>query len=74
MNSTMTKREQAQAVLSSLFAGGRNRIPIAEAVQAASEVGVSRRTLTRAARDLGVTEVHNGPYPAYWELPPQGGQ
>jgi hypothetical protein len=64
---TMTKRETAAALLAELF-NGRERIPIAEAVEAAEARDVSRRTLTRAAADIGVTEVHNGRHGAFWEL------
>jgi hypothetical protein len=63
-----TKRELATDVLRGLF-WQRPRIAIAEAVAAAEHLGVSRRTVERAARDLGVREVHNGRSGAFWELP-----
>jgi hypothetical protein len=63
-----TKRELAADVLQALFSQ-RPRIAIAEAVEAAAQVDVSKRTVQRAARDLGVREVHNGSYGAFWELP-----
>ena len=62
-----TKREIARDLLSSLFAN-QKRIPIAEAVAVGKHVGVSRTTLIRACRDLGVREVHNGRYGAFWEI------
>lgn len=64
---TATKREIAGRLLAELFTK-RKRIAIAEAVEAGAAVGVSRRTLQRACRELGVKEVHNGPFPAFWEL------
>jgi hypothetical protein len=66
MNATMTKRETARSLLEELFRD-RSRVPIAEAVEAGLERGVSRRTLTRACGDLGVTEIHNGPFGGFWE-------
>jgi hypothetical protein len=62
----LTKREAARVLLLKLFSG-RSRITIAEAVAAGAEEGISRRTLTRACKDLGVVEVHNGRYGAFWE-------
>jgi hypothetical protein len=62
----LTKREQAHDILRALFQG-RSRIAIAEAVDAAGRLEVSKRTVQRAARDLGLFEVHNGPYGAFWE-------
>ena len=63
-----TKRERARLILESLFKS-RDRITIAEAVAAGAEQGVSRRTLTRACHDLGIREVHNGPFGGFWERP-----
>jgi hypothetical protein len=71
MNTNLTKREVADRILRGLFAHN-NRISIADAIQAAGPHGVSRRTIQRAARDLGVREVHNGPYGAFWEQPSDG--
>jgi hypothetical protein len=62
----LTKRERGRAILVGLFSD-RVRVPIAEVVAVAAEQGVSRRTLTRACGDLGIREVHNGPYGAFWE-------
>jgi hypothetical protein len=67
-HTTMTKRELAAALLTEVFAT-RDRISIAEVVALGDDRGVSRRTLTRAAQDLGVTEIHNGPFPGFWERP-----
>jgi len=64
--STSTKRELARELLTSRFAH-RDRVAIAEVVTAASEIGVSRRTLSRAAKEIGVREIHNGPYGGFWE-------
>jgi hypothetical protein len=65
---TTTKREQAVALLRGLFAH-RDRITITEARAAAADLGISPRTLTRAAHeDLGMREIHNGRYPGIWEL------
>jgi hypothetical protein len=61
-----TKREIAHDVLGKLLTG-RTRITIAEAVEATAKAGVSRRTTARAARELGLQEIHNGPYGAFWE-------
>lgn len=63
---TLTKREIAVAILRQEFAQ-RPRIAISEIVALAAERGVSRRTLTRACRDVGIHEVHNGPYGGFWE-------
>lgn len=62
----LTKREIARALLEEQFAHQR-RVPIADIVAVGRERGVSRRTLTRACQDLGVREIHNGPYGAFWE-------
>jgi N-formylglutamate amidohydrolase len=63
---TETKIEAARALLERLFAT-YHRVAIADAVSAASEIGVSRRTLQRACAELGVKEVHNGPFGGFWE-------
>lgn len=68
MDSMMTKREIAKTILKEQFAN-RERVAIAELVQIADGRGVSRRTLTRAAQELGIREVHNGPFGAFWERP-----
>lgn len=65
MDETLTKREIGAAILRELFAN-RSRVPISEVVAAAQERGVSRRTLTRAGKELGITEIHNGPYGGFW--------
>jgi hypothetical protein len=62
----LTKREIARKLLGDLFTN-RQRVPIAEAVAAGQKLDVSRRTLTRACSDLGIREIHNGPYGAFWE-------
>jgi hypothetical protein len=67
----LTKREHGRRILEALFAD-RDRVAIAEAVAAGAEHHVSRRTLVRACRDLGVREVHNGPFAAFWERPKGG--
>jgi hypothetical protein len=61
-----TKGEMARELLIELFAH-RSRITIADAVDRGAESGISRRTLQRACVDLGVREIHNGPYGAFWE-------
>jgi hypothetical protein len=63
-----TKREIARALLTGLFAS-RQRVPIAEAVELAKQLGVSRRTLVRVCPELGIHEVHNGRYGAFWQRP-----
>ena len=63
-----TKREIATKILEDLFSH-RHRIPIAEAVERGREEDVSRQTLRRAGKSMGVKEVHNGPYGAFWEIP-----
>ena len=65
---TMTKREIARAILVEQFAS-RSRIPIAELRDLAAERDVSARTLQRASGDLGLQEIHNGPYGAFWQWP-----
>jgi hypothetical protein len=66
-----TQLEKAIRLLAELFRG-RERIAIAEATTHGQVHGVSRRTMSRAARQLGVQEVHNGRLPAFWELPSGG--
>lgn len=63
-----TKSEVAAELLRETFANQR-RVLIVDVAAAGRELGVSRRTLSRAAREFGVREVHNGPYPAFWERP-----
>jgi hypothetical protein len=65
---TDTKREISRAILEEQFAS-RSRIPIAELRDLAAERDVSARTLQRAARDLDLQEIHNGPYGAFWQRP-----
>jgi hypothetical protein len=65
----LTKRELAGALLRDLFAY-RERIPIAEVVAKGREIEVSRTTLIRACRDVGIREVHNGPFGGFWEKTP----
>lgn len=62
-----TKREVGVELLREMFANQR-RIAIADAVARAAELGVSRRTMMRACKDVGAHEVHNGPYGAFWEI------
>jgi hypothetical protein len=65
----LTKRELARVILRELFADGpRTRITIEEAVEAGRQRDVSRRTLSRAAKDLGVRDVQNGRSGGFWEL------
>ena len=66
MNTPLTKREQAHEILRALLAD-RNRIEIEEAVEAGRANDVSRRTMERAARDLGLVNIHNGPMPGFWQ-------
>jgi hypothetical protein len=67
-DSLLTKRELAQKLLRDMFANHK-RIAIADAVRAAAQRGISRRTLTKARAEMGATEVHNGPHPAFWQAP-----
>jgi hypothetical protein len=46
---------------------------IAEVMVAAKERDISRNTMIRACRDLGVTEIHNGCRPAIWAWPQDEG-
>jgi hypothetical protein len=64
---TRTKLELAIALLQELF-NCKQRIIINDAVAAAAERGVSRRTLIRASKILGATFVSNGNLPGFWEL------
>jgi hypothetical protein len=67
-NMPQTKREAARDLLTGIFRN-RTRITIAEAMEAAAELGISRRTMIRACGDLGIREVHNGPFGAIWAWP-----
>lgn len=67
-DNVLTKRELAARLLTGMFTENR-RIRIADAVEAARTDGISRKLLTAVRKDLGAVEVHNGPYPAFWELP-----
>jgi hypothetical protein len=69
----ITKREAAVQLLGELL-GDSTRIVIADAVKSAQERGISRPTLQRAAKDMGVRMVHNGPYGAFWEQVTNGGE
>lgn len=62
----MTKLEVAIRILSTLFAIPGRR-PIADVLEAGRAQGVSSRTMRRAKRTLGIKEVRNGPFPAFWE-------
>lgn len=68
MDIPVTKMEAARGLLTAMFRE-RPRILIAEIMRAAAERGISRRTMQRACGDLGVTEIHNGPYGAIWAWP-----
>lgn len=64
-----TKIEIAREVLAELFAR-HDRVVISHAKEAAAQRGVSSRTLTRAAKELGVAVIYNGPYGHQWERKP----
>ena len=64
----LTKRELAQKLLRDMFAN-HSRIAIADAVRAATQRGISRKTLTEARKAIGATEIHNGPHPGFWQAP-----
>ncbi len=68
METPTTKREAARGLLAAMFRE-RPRILIAEVMEAAAGHAISRRTMIRACGDLGVTEIHNGPYGAIWAWP-----
>jgi hypothetical protein len=61
-----TQREIAAEILEALLAKD-DRIEIQKAVAVAARRGVSRRTLTRAARQLELNAVLNGPAGSFWE-------
>jgi N-formylglutamate amidohydrolase len=61
-----TKREAAAELLDELFREA-SRITITDAAEAARKRGISRRTLTRAAVQMGIRTVHNGRYAGIWE-------
>jgi hypothetical protein len=63
-----TKREAARGLLTSLFRECP-RILISEVMAAAAERDISRRTMTRACRDIGITEIHNGRNSGIWAWP-----
>ena len=62
----LTKREIALVILGDLFRT-QSRVSIEEAEKLASARGVSGRTMRRAAHDLGVSTITNGPNSGYWE-------
>jgi hypothetical protein len=65
---TQTQREIAHDILVGLPGqGGRQGIEIQKAVALAGKRGVRRRTLTRAARQLELHAVLNGPAGGFWE-------
>jgi hypothetical protein len=68
VNPLFTKREHARAILAALMTG-RTRIAIVDAMKAAAVHDVSSRTMQRAKADLGLVEIHNGRYGAFWEVP-----
>jgi N-formylglutamate amidohydrolase len=68
MTASVTKREAARGLLTAMFRE-RPRILIAEIMDAAAERAISRRTMTRACGDLGITEIHNGPFGGIWAWP-----
>lgn len=65
MNSTQTKREQAVSLLTELFRD-KNRILISDAMVAAKERGLSRRTMLRGCAEMGITTISNGPFGGIW--------
>ena len=67
-SSLQTQLELAIGLLLKLFEH-RDRVAMAEAVAAAEELGVSRRTLQRATRKLSIREIHNGRRGAIWQWP-----
>jgi len=66
MNGVMTQREAARALLFELFTD-RKRIAISEVLGNAAGRGISRRTMTRACQDVGVTAIQNGRLGGFWE-------
>lgn len=68
MTIPVTKIEAARGLLTSLFRESP-RILIADALKAATEHDISRRTMQRACGDLGITEIHNGPHGGIWAWP-----
>lgn len=64
----LTKRELARKLLRDMFANHK-RVAIADAVRVATQRGISRKTLTEARKDIGATEIHNGPHPGFWQAP-----
>jgi hypothetical protein len=73
MDIPKTKRELAAELLTDMFRD-RTRVLIADAIARAAEQNISRRTLIRAKTDLGLREIHNGPYSGIWEWPTQPGE
>jgi hypothetical protein len=64
----VTQREAARGLLTAMFAN-RHRILISEVLQAAAERGISRRTMTLARADLGITTLQNGRNSGIWVWP-----
>lgn len=66
MNQPLTKREKADGLVRVLLPTPGARVLVAEAVAEALRIGVSRRTLQRAAAAAGVREIHNGRETGIW--------
>jgi hypothetical protein len=63
----MTKIELGREILLDLLAGER-RILIRDAIEAGLAAGVSKTTIGRAARELGVRTHYNGRLPGFWSF------
>jgi hypothetical protein len=61
----LTKREASLQLLQGLFAK-RDRIPVPDIIAAGERHGIGRRTLRRAANELGIETIQAGPNPGYW--------
>lgn len=62
----LTQREQAVALLSDLLVVHPQGVECQRAVRLAEASGISKRTMERAARQLGLVTKHNGRLPGFW--------
>jgi len=62
----LTQRELAVELLGELLALHPEGVERQRAIALARISGISKRTMERAAQDMGVVTRHNGPKPGFW--------
>jgi hypothetical protein len=67
----LTKSEAARQLFTALFAS-RDRVLISEVMKEATAQGISRATMYRARKDLGVQTIMNGRNSGIWAKPAAG--